>query len=254
MEDNRQKEINIKRVVSASVIVFFLMFLFGLSHRILASKLLYTGNLPPIDPNALAGFPLDINDWTGREEPLDDVIIEATGTDAHINRIYIRNNGLDNVTLYVAFGQRARDLMPHRPEVCYVGAGWARIEKESVELSLEDGMKLPCTIMQFSKGVMEQKKIMILDYYIVDGEFSSDVELLRSKIWKGSGAVNYTAQIQISVPIQTIQDSEQAKETISDFAVDSAPLLKELLASFNVNEPSEQNIDVNSISVESERN
>ena len=221
-----------KSIVSAAIVAVFLMFLFGLSHRILAGHFMASGEMPPIDPNALAKFPMEIGSWTGREMPLEEAIIEATDTDAHISRSYSRNNGLEAVAFYVAFGQRARDLMPHRPEVCYVGAGWTRDDIESVELPLGDGAILPCTILQFSRGPLIKSRILLLDYYIVDGSICRDISLLRSKIWRGSGSINYTAQIQISVPILASQDIESAKETVSAFAVDSAPLLQELLASF----------------------
>lgn len=238
-------------IISAAIAMIFLMFLFGLSHRILADRLLSSVEMPPIDPNALAEFPMEIGMWTGQEIPLDEAIIEATDTDAHINRNYIRNNGIESVGLYVAFGQRARDLIPHRPEVCYIGNGWTLGSRQTEELSLEDGTKLPCTIMQFSRGSLIQNKIMILDYYIIEGKLCKDVSLLRSKIWRGSGAVNYIAQIQISVPVLSSQDSESAKETISAFAIESAPFLMKLLAGFNIDESATmENTDGNSISRE----
>ncbi|MBN2589431.1 MAG: EpsI family protein [Sedimentisphaerales bacterium] len=236
------KTLRNRPIISAAIAAIFLMFLFGLSHRILADKLLSSGEMPPINPDALASFPMEIGLWTGQEAPLDEAIIEATDTDAHISRNYVREGGLEGVAFYVAFGKKARDLMPHRPEVCYVGAGWTRGNTESLELLLEDGTKLSCTIFQFSRGSLIQNKIMILDYYIVDGIFCSDVSLLRSKIWKGSGAVNYTAQIQISAPISSSMDSESVKKTICDFAVKSAPLLRQLLLSFNIKDSEKEQI------------
>ncbi len=247
------KTLRSKTLIPVAITAIILMFVFGLSHRILANKLLYSVEMPPIDPNALAKFPIQIGSWAGREAPLDEAIIEATDTDAHISRNYMREGGLEGVALYVAFGQRARDLIPHRPEVCYVGAGWTRGHVEPVELLLEDGMKLPCNILQFSRGSLIQNKIMLLNYYIVDGTLSSDVELLRSKIWKGSGAVKYTAQIQITSPISANQDSEMVKKTICDFAVESAPLLRNLLAGFNINKSeTEQISDMNNSSMHTE--
>lgn len=254
MKDNNINEkIDKKRVISAAIAMIFLMFLFGLSHRILASRLMTSIDMPPIDPNALAEFPMEIGLWTGQEVPLDEAIIEATDTDAHISRNYARKNGSDVVWLYVAFGQRGRDLMPHRPDVCYIGAGWTLESRESVELSLEDEMKLLCTVMQFSRGSLIRNKVMILNYYIVDGKFCSDVSLLRSQIWRGSGAVNYIAQIQIFVPVLLNRDSESSKKTISEFAIESAPLLTQLMGSLNINEPViEKNSDANSLLEEAE--
>lgn len=235
--NNINKKTNPKHVISAAIAMIFLMFVFGLGHRILANRLISSEDMPPISPDALAKFPMEIGSWKGREAPLEENIIEATDTDAHISRNYFRNNDTERVWLYVAFGQRARDLMPHRPEVCYIGAGWTLSGRiKTVELSLEDGTKLPCRIMQFKKGSLDQKKNMILDYYIVDGELCSDVSLLRSKIWRGAGAVNYTAQIQIFALLPANQVSDSTEEMISAFAVESAPLLTQLLSGFNAHE------------------
>lgn len=229
-----------KSAIVAAIVVICLMFVFGLGHRILAGRLIATWDMPEINPDALAKFPMKIGLWEGREAPLDEVIIEATDTEAHISRNYLRNNGLEAVWLYVAFGQRARDLMPHRPEVCYTGAGWTLTHRRLVELPLDDGAKLPCRIIQFTRGTLIQKKIVILDYYIVDGRLCGDISLLRSKIWRGSGAVNYIAQIQIFASVLPNQDSESIEEILSAFAVESAPYLSQLLESFNIIEPIEK--------------
>ncbi|MBN1972645.1 MAG: EpsI family protein [Sedimentisphaerales bacterium] len=240
--------INTKRVISAAIAVIFLMFVFGLTHRILAEKLVYSEQMPPINPDDLAKFPMEIGLWKGQEAPLPESIIEATDTDAHISRNYFRNNGLESIGLYVAFGQKTRDLIPHRPEVCYIGAGWARLGlPRSVELSLDDGTRLPCSIMQFSKGT---SKTMILDYYIVDGRFFSDISSVRLKIWRGSGAVSFIAQVQIVSPVSYIQNAESTERIISAFAVESAPLLIRLLEDCKISKPAEK-LSANGISEES---
>jgi len=106
--------------------------------------------------------------------------------------------------------------MPHRPEVCYTGAGWTRTDKQSMELPLSDSTELPCNVMQFSRGILTIEKIVVLDYYIVDDEYCRDVSLLRSKAWKGSGTVRYVAQVQIVTSIQSNQTADSATKSLSD--------------------------------------
>ena len=62
-ETTVNKKINRKSVISASIAAIILMFLFGLSHRILADRLLSSVEMPPIDPNALSKFPMEIGMW-----------------------------------------------------------------------------------------------------------------------------------------------------------------------------------------------
>jgi len=219
---------NPRPVMIAAITASFLMLILGLGYRVLAARLAAPGNATPISQDALKLLPLQIGDWTGRDVPLDEAIIRATDTDAHINRSYSRNNGLEFVSLYIATGVKARDLMPHRPEVCYTGAGWTLIDKRSMELPLSDGTELPCNVMQFSRGILTTKKIVVLDYYIVDGEYCRDVSGLRSKAAKGSGTVRYVAQVQIVTSISPNQTADSATKTVSTFAVESASLIAQL--------------------------
>jgi EpsI family protein len=216
---------NHRPVIVAAVVAGILMLSFGLMHRVLAAKLAAPSDKTPIDPNVLAAFPVQIGSWAGRDVPLDEAIVRATDTDARINRLYTRQNGLQSVSFYVACGVQARDLMPHRPEVCYTGNGWALVTRSSMELPMSDGKRLPCNVIQFSRGSLNAQKVVDLDYYLVDGEYCADVSLLRSKAWRGSGAVGYVAQVQIVSPITETMTGDAATRLVSSFAVESAPFV-----------------------------
>ena len=219
---------NPRPVIIAAITASFLMLILGLGYRVLAARLAAPLNITPISPAALESLPLQIADWKGWDVPLDEDIVRVTDTDAHVNRIYSRNNSLESISLYIASGVKARDLMPHRPEVCYTGAGWTLTDKRSTELTLSDDTALPCNIMQFSRGALNAKKIVVLDYYIVDGQYCSDVSLLRSKAWRGSGWVRYVAQVQIVTSVLSNQIADSATRTVKTFAVESASLISRL--------------------------
>jgi EpsI family protein len=214
--------------IAAAVAASCMMLVFGLVYRVLAARLEGPVDSTPISPAALARFPLRIGDWTGEDVPLDEEVVRATDTDAHLNRRYSRNGGLEAVSFYIASGVKARDLMPHRPEVCYAGAGWTLTDRRSAELPLRDSARLPCSIMQFSRGALNTQKVVVLDYYLVDGQYCADVSLLRSKAWRGSGAVRYVAQVEIIAPLTATLNAEAAAKTVSDFAVESAALTASL--------------------------
>jgi hypothetical protein len=226
-------------VMIAAITASLLMLVFGLGYRVLASRLDAPVNTTPISSAILEQLPMQVGDWTGKEVPLDEAIVRATDTDAHINRSYSRNNGWELVSLYVASGVKARDLAPHRPEVCYTGAGWTPIDKRSMELPLNDGTELPCNIIQFSRGVLTVNKVVVLDYYIVDGKYCRDVSLLRSKAWRGSGTVRYVAQVQIVTSIQSNQTADSAIQSVSAFAVESALLISQLFENIEKDQKSD---------------
>jgi len=213
---------NHRSVAAAAITASCLMLIFGLVHHVLAARLAAPVNAISIDPAALERFPLQIGDWVGQEVPLDEAVVRNTDTEAHISRRYSRPDASQYVGFYVAYGVRARELMPHRPEVCYPGAGWTRSDRHSIELPLSNGIQLPCRILQFSRGTLNTEEVLVLNYYIVDGQYCGDVSLLRSKAWRGSGTVGYAAQVQIVVSITNSLIADSATKTICDFAVESA--------------------------------
>ena len=222
---------NQRPVIVAVVLAGFLMLISSAAYHVLAARLEAPVNTTPISPAALERLPLQIGDWMGREVPLDEAIVRATDTDAHINRSYSRNNASQYISLYIASGVKARDLMPHRPEVCYTGAGWTLIDKRSMALPLNDGEKLPCSTFQFSRGTLNTKKTVVLAYYIVDEQYCRDVSLLRSKAWRGSGTVRYVAQIQIVASTTANLNAASAERIVCAFAAESASSISRLFES-----------------------
>jgi len=204
------------------------MLSFGVGYRVLAARLAAPVDTISLSPEALERLPLQLGDWTGRKVPLDEATVRATDTDAHVNRSYSRQNSPESIWLYIAYGVRVRDLAPHRPEVCYTGAGWTLMDRHSAELTLSDGMELPCNVLQFSRGSLNKQRVVVLDYYIVDGQYCRDVSQLRLKAWRGSGAIGYVAQVQIVASVAPNLPADSAPRVVSDFAVESASPISRL--------------------------
>jgi len=209
-------------VRAAAVAASLLMLIFGTTYRVVDARLETPVKTPPISQAALDRFPSQIGEWEGQDVAMDEATIRQTDTDARINRQYSRRSGLGAISFYVASGVKARDLMPHHPEVCYIGAGWTLVSRRATELPLTDGTALPCNILQFSRGALGAQRIIVLDYYIVDGQRCPDVSRLRSKAWHGSGAVRYVAQVQITTGVAETQPANVAEMLICGFAADSA--------------------------------
>jgi len=205
-------------VVVAAIAASFLMLIFGLTHRALVARLMVFENKTPIDPAALERFPLQIGGWTGQDVPVDEAKVDATGTDAHISRRYSRSDGLESVSLYVACGVNA---LVHRPPACYIATGLSLLDRRSMELLLDDGTKLPCSIFQFFRGGLDTKKVTVLHYSIADGQYFGDVSRSLLQVAQGIRAVGYVAQVQIVASTESLA-ADSATRLVSAFAVDSA--------------------------------
>ena len=213
---------NRRAVIAATVIVLCLLVLSGVGYRAAAEYVGRPADSQPLPPDALARLPMEIGGWSGSEAPLDEAMARATDTDAHISRRYRRRNGTQSVWAYVAYGVQARDLMPHRPEVCYPLHGWTLRDTRTVQLPLADGTTLECRILRFRRGGLGTGRVTVLNYYIVDGQYCPDVSLLRSKAWHGSRGVRYMAQVQISCSSGGLAGAGAAERSVRDFAIESA--------------------------------
>jgi len=218
-----------RRAVRAAAVTAGLLLLgFNMVYYAVAAQVSDTASKVPLDPAVLERFPRQIRDWTGQDVPLEEATRERTGADAIINRRYARRNSVESVGVYVASGITTRALVGHRPEVCFISAGWTLMERRSLELSGPEGGKLPCTIYQFSRGMLDAARMTVLHYYIVDGQYCGDVSLLRRKTWRGAALVDYATQVQISAAGDAVTPAS-ALRSLCAFAVDSAPSLLGLL-------------------------
>lgn len=212
---------------AAILVALMLLVGSGTAFRALASYYARSATSVPIPPGTLARFPIHLGDWEGQEVPMDQRVVQATDADQILNRRYHRAGGRESVALFVAYGVRLRDLAPHRPEVCYPGAGWTLRDHQTLDLKAADGSTLPCRLMQFEKGGLQVQRIRVLNYYIVDGQCWSDVSLLRSKAWRANAEGSYSAQVQITCPDDT--DHETSDEPVRRFAAQTGPIIRQLL-------------------------
>lgn len=210
-------------MVAASV----LMLTSGLTYRVTASRLGDCVSTPPIAPNALDGFPMQISDWQGQDIPVDEGVVNRTGTDAHIHRQYSRRSGLESISLYIACGVRIDQVMGHLPEGCYRAAGWTLVDCRSMELAGTHGGRLPCIVFEAVRGGLDTRKIVVLHYFVVDGQYRNDISPLQSRVWRVFAMASYVAQVQI-VASSEPSASGSATNLVVEFAVDSTAAVARL--------------------------
>ena len=175
-------------ILLAAATAVALLLMSGGAYRLLAGYLDRPTDSVPMPRGTLAkALPLRIGEWQGKEKPVEEAVVEGADCDDYISRTYARS--AEAVQLWVAYGVRARDLMPHRPEVCYPGNGYTLEDTRPVELPIGGGQKLECRTYQFSRGGLGAGPMTVLNYYIVDGQYSPDVSLLRSKALRGSAGI-----------------------------------------------------------------
>lgn len=184
-----------------------LLILFGISYRGTAARFRSITKTPIQLPVSLKRIPLEINEWDGRDIELPDSVIQAAANDDYVNRLYINRNSNAWVNLYIAYSARPRTMLGHRPDICYVGAGWICDSSEKSNFDTIDGKKLPCLIHRFHKPDGSGDEMVVLNFYVVNGLVSADEKLFSGLQWRspniGGNAARYVAQIQVSSAIET---------------------------------------------------
>jgi hypothetical protein len=113
-------------------------------------------------------------------------------------------------------------MIGHRPDICYPAAGWMLMNEYYIDLPLSGGNKLPCTILQFERNELYKEKVIILNYFIADGEHYGEASATRSRAGYRLADVRYITQVQISATVRSNVSLESTLKIVSDFAIDSA--------------------------------
>lgn len=205
----------------AAILAAGLLLATGLAFRALAGAYDATAASPVLRDGALERLPLQLGDWIGRPRTLDLALVRAADVDSYVLRSYSRF-GRETVALYLGFGIRARDLTPHRPEVCYPGSGYTLREQHRVRLT-GGGIDLPARILTFSSAGLGATNVAVLTFYVVDGRVLDDVSDFRWRMWRGQGAARYIAQVQFTTVFGLEEQSPAARALLEEFAAVAAP-------------------------------
>jgi len=195
---------------------------------------LQRADAPALPAGTLAQLPFHLGEWRGRDVPLQESVVRAADVDDHISRIYSNSGQTTPLNVFIALGRRARDLMPHRPEVCYPGAGFTLRGRAVEKHLLSDGNVLEATIYTFGRGDFGGSPLVVSNFFIVDGEVCRDVSLLRSRAWRGQSAIRYMVQVQLVAAADSEDNSITVLAAMKNFTNRLVPPLRRLLTEVGV--------------------
>jgi hypothetical protein len=213
----------------ATAVGLFILVLFGYEYRKISKSLSDSASESFPLAGTLAFIPMNLRDWQGRDIPLESTVVKALAVDDYINRSYSRYSGMEKVELFITCGRRIRDLMPHRPEVCYPSNGWSLRDSEQKLLRLDDGWSFECKIFQFDRSGLGERTVLVLNYYVVDGEYVPDLSSVRSTLWQNFKSLEYLLQVQIVCESTSNDVQENTTDLLVSFALESAQAVRTIL-------------------------
>ncbi len=193
----------------------------GWGYRQVAIHLNALAQDPLLPSIPLSAFPYRIEKWEGEDEPLSETVLGVAKNDDYVNRVYHIPGTETFVNFYIAYTSQPRLMLGHRPDRCYVGAGWNLEQIEERQLQTAEGQTIPVLLYTFRKPPPDLTRLIVLNYYLINGQATNDHRTFSGLRWRfpafSREQIRYVAQIQVASTSTT---------SVLSFAVLAAPLIE----------------------------
>ncbi len=214
-----------KRFGTAWILGMLLLLICGVGYKIVSARIDADTNTPIRLPVSLSEFPMKIGSWVGRDVPISETVLKVAGNDDYLCRQYVSTTDGAEVTVYVAYSARPRTMVGHLPKVCYPANGWIMDSDDRITIKSNSGRAMDCILYRFHKPSAPSGEIVVLSYYIVNGEMTYDENVFSGIGWRtpniAGDHARYVAQIQISSNI--VNSVRIATEDIADLLASFFP-------------------------------
>jgi hypothetical protein len=179
-----------------------LLVVIGIGYRLMATKMNVIVTTPVKLDVPLSQFPKRIGRWVGRDVPISETVLEVAANDDFLSRLYVNESNNQWANVYIAYTARPRTMLGHRPQVCYPANGWTHENMEHVQVISNSGRTINCLLHNFQKSFPKTEKIVVLNFYIVNGQITDDESVFSGVGWRTPNVdghpARYVAQVQIS--------------------------------------------------------
>jgi EpsI family protein len=182
---------------------------------------------PPSMP--LAGFPVQIGDWSRRADGvMEKEVADVLQADDLLNRDYI-NTKSANVNLFVAaFRSQRNGKAPHSPKNCLPGSGWVQQTASIETIPVGDGKTIEANRYVIAKG--ESRSLV---YYWYQSRDRSVANEYKAKYYVVEDAIRYnrtdTALVRVVMGLRSTEQAAEADIVCRDFIAKMYPNLREYL-------------------------
>jgi exosortase D (VPLPA-CTERM-specific) len=173
-----------------------------------------------------AAFPLELDGWRGRAEPMAREHLEVLRPDDYLMADYLGPERRP-VNLFVGyFATQTRDAAPHSPRACLPAAGWEieRLERRRLETVLRNGAPLDVNRAVIRRGESAQ----LVYYWLQHGPRTITNEYVAKFYVFWDSVTRHRADgalVRLVTPLATGEDPARADERLAGFAARIVPLL-----------------------------
>ncbi|MHC5541106.1 EpsI family protein [Singulisphaera rosea] len=171
----------------------------------------------PLLEKSLNSLPMELGDWVGYDEPVDEKIIKEAQTTEFLNRVYKRRDDPSHrLTLWINYSREGLNLR-HTPEICLPSGGWSKVESQCRVLPVEyrPDKSQEMTRLVYTKGELVEG---IGFWYYIFGEGRMERYVRRLPITSRSSHGRTTRGSGMTVEVFCPIDSDPNSEALKDFA------------------------------------
>ena len=189
-----------------------------LAAALLVAKLPGSADVAGKPEKRLSTFPIEMDGWSGKDDPFDKEVMRVVATDDDLHREYRKADAM--LWLYVGYyGTRKGGRTGHLPHHCYPAAGYRIVKLDKVPVERGDGRTV-----QVNHIVLERKgRVTSALYWIHSGEhqvlssgWAMNFSRLRRRLTEGR---DDGALVRISAPVTGSVEAtvEQQRSFAKDF-------------------------------------
>lgn len=203
-----------QKIRGAVIVACVLLVTMAIVFRAFADRVQH---VPLVLSEPLSEFPLEIVDWSGTDEPISEQLLAVAGNDDYLHRYYRHAGQSGWVNLYIAFTGTPGKLLGHRPEVCYVAAGYVQQDNQPGTFKTSGGRDVAFTMNEFYRPGKGSPPIHVMHYYLLDDQLIvhergfSGLKFRKPNLNRDKG--RYAAQVRFSGP-----DPELVQQAAADLS------------------------------------
>jgi hypothetical protein len=176
----------------------------------------------------LATLPMQLGEWVGRDEPIDEAVRAKAQADDCLNRVYEHPARPGRpLALWINYSRTGLNLR-HSPEVCLPGQGWRKVESLCRVLTVRPAGGRPQSITKLGYAQGELVRGVGFWYYIF-GEGPWEHYVRRLPITSRSCHGRTTRGSGMTVEVFCPGESDPDGQALRDFAAALLPALEPIL-------------------------
>lgn len=187
------------------------------------SLYLYYQQIKPEDAFNVAGFPIEIAGWKGKDIPLEEKVYEILETRNLLFREYKKETE-PGIVLYIIYSDKNRKSS-HPPEICLAGGGIDITSKKSEELKINLGAEKLDLKVNYLIAENSNSRELMLYWFKAGKTFTANYLNQQFKIMLSQlqGKSSGGAMIRLSTRIS--KDEAEAKERLTRFISEILPVI-----------------------------